>query len=78
MFSSTTLHSIFYVLALPFLSNGALVAVPDFGSNPTGLEMNIYVPTKLANSPAVILAVSNSQINNHVAETHLVVARLQR
>jgi hypothetical protein len=77
MFSSTTLHSIFYVLALPFLSNGALVAVPNFGSNPTGLEMNIYVPSKLATSPAVILAVSNSEINSHVADTNLIVARLQ-
>jgi hypothetical protein len=78
MFSSTLLRIIFCVLALPYLSNGALVAVPDFGSNPTGLEMNIYVPTKLATRPAVILAVSNSPINNHVTETHLVVARLQR
>ncbi|OCL07201.1 carbohydrate esterase family 1 protein [Glonium stellatum] len=36
--------------------HGALVSVSNFGSNPTSLQMNIYVPTKLATKPAVILA----------------------
>lgn len=35
----------------------ALVQVTDFGSNPTGLQMYINVPAKLATKPAVILAV---------------------
>ncbi|KUJ19047.1 PHB depolymerase family esterase [Mollisia scopiformis] len=47
------------MLELQSFTNGAqnvLVSVPDFGSNPTKLQMSIYVPTKLATSPAVILA----------------------
>lgn len=51
-----------YVLALGTLflvTNGALTPVTNFGSNPTGLTMGIYVPTKLATNPAVILAVSS-------------------
>lgn len=39
--------------------NGALTRVPDFGNNPTKLEMNINVPAKLAQKPAIILAVRN-------------------
>lgn len=38
----------------------ALVQVTDFGSNPTGLQMYINVPAKLATKPAVILAVGFS------------------
>lgn len=38
----------------------ALVQVTDFGSNPTGLQMYINVPAKLAAKPAVILAVGFS------------------
>lgn len=37
-------------------AQNALVSVPDFGTNPTKLQMSIYVPTKLASSPAIILA----------------------
>lgn len=37
--------------------NGALTRVADFGSNPTNLQMNINVPSKLAQKPAIILAV---------------------
>ena len=39
-------------------ANGALTRVTNFGYNPTNLEMNINVPTKLAQKPAIILAVS--------------------
>jgi acetylxylan esterase len=52
-------------LCLAYIANAApaspaaLVSVPNFGSNPTGLQMNIYVPTKVAAKPAVILAVSS-------------------
>ena len=47
-----------------FLINGGPIAsptpisVPNFGANPTNLQMSIYVPTKLATEPAIILAVS--------------------
>ncbi|KAF2466230.1 PHB depolymerase family esterase [Lindgomyces ingoldianus] len=44
------------VTALSAIANGALVRVSDFGKNPTNLQMNIYVPTKLADKPPVILA----------------------
>ena len=40
--------------------NGALQRVQNFGNNPTGLEMNIALPGKLAQKPAIILAVSRS------------------
>lgn len=35
----------------------ALVSVTNFGDNPTGLQMSVYVPDRLATKPAVILAV---------------------
>jgi acetylxylan esterase len=38
--------------------NGALTRVSNFGNNPTGLEMNINLPSKLAQKPGIILAVS--------------------
>jgi acetylxylan esterase len=38
--------------------NGALTRVTNFGLNPTNLQMNINVPAKLAQKPAIILAVS--------------------
>jgi hypothetical protein len=39
-------------------SSAALISVPNFGANPTNLQMSIYVPAKLATDPAIILAVS--------------------
>lgn len=42
--------------------NGALTRVSNFGINPTGMEMNINVPSKLATKPGIILAVSWSYI----------------
>lgn len=51
-------HSVLSGVALiASTANGALVRVNDFGSNPTNLQMNIYVPSKLAAKPAIILAV---------------------
>jgi acetylxylan esterase len=38
--------------------NGALTRVTNFGTNPTNLQMNINVPAKLAQKPAIVLAVS--------------------
>ncbi|KUJ09454.1 feruloyl esterase B [Mollisia scopiformis] len=45
--------------ALVAIANGALVSVPNWGTsttNPTGIAMSIWVPTKLATKPAIILA----------------------
>ncbi len=38
-------------------SSASLKQVTSFGANPTGIQMYIYVPDKLAASPAVIVAV---------------------
>jgi acetylxylan esterase len=40
------------------IASNALVPVTNFGANPTSLQMSIYVPTKLATDPAIILAAS--------------------
>jgi len=37
---------------------GALEQVSDFGENPSTIQMFIYVPSKLATNPPVIVAVS--------------------
>jgi acetylxylan esterase len=37
--------------------DGALMRITNFGSNPTNLQMNINIPSKLAQKPAIILAV---------------------
>jgi poly(3-hydroxybutyrate) depolymerase len=39
-------------------SSASLKQVTNFGANPTGLQMYLYVPDKLATAPAVIVAVS--------------------
>lgn len=39
------------------IPTGVLTPVTDFGVNPTGLDLHIYVPKNLAPKPAVILAV---------------------
>ncbi|KAL3418736.1 feruloyl esterase b precursor [Phlyctema vagabunda] len=39
-----------------YTAMGALVNVPNFGANPTNIQMNIYVPSNLAAKPALILA----------------------
>jgi acetylxylan esterase len=36
----------------------ALISVSDFGANPTKLSLQLYVPSKIASKPAIILAVS--------------------
>ena len=50
-----------YLSALALFAAGGLCAslqaVSDFGSNPTKIQMYIYVPDKLATKPAVIVAV---------------------
>jgi acetylxylan esterase len=53
--------SLFNFTALAGLASSAsLKQVTSFGSNPTGLQMYIYVPDKLAAQPAVIVAVSRT------------------
>ncbi|TDZ44944.1 Feruloyl esterase B [Colletotrichum trifolii] len=44
------------ILALAPFTSAALQRVTNFGSNPTGLTMDIQVPANLAPSPAIILA----------------------
>ena len=56
-FSTSVLGSI---AALCATANGALTRVNDFGANPSNLQMNIYVPAKVAEKPAIILAVRPS------------------
>ncbi|KAF4632713.1 hypothetical protein G7Y89_g5412 [Cudoniella acicularis] len=56
MITSNYFQGIFALASLPLLVHGDLVKVADFGPNPTKLEMNIYVPTKLAAKPSIILA----------------------
>lgn len=38
-------------------SCASLKQVTDFGANPTGLQMYLYVPDKVATNPAIIVAV---------------------
>ncbi|CAI9636243.1 carbohydrate esterase family 1 protein [Alternaria burnsii] len=52
-FSTSVLGSI---VAFCATANAALTRVNDFGANPSNLQMNIYVPAKLATKPAIILA----------------------
>lgn len=56
MIASRFLTSI-AIAVLTAFADGALVRVDNFGTNPTNLQMNIYVPSKLATSPGIILAV---------------------
>jgi len=44
--------------AAPLAFAASLQRVSDFGSNPNRINMYIYVPDKLAASPAIIVAVS--------------------
>ena len=47
-----------HCVALGFCAS--LQAVASFGTNPTSIQMNIYVPDKLATKPAIIVAVSKA------------------
>ncbi|KAF2827954.1 alpha/beta-hydrolase [Ophiobolus disseminans] len=52
-------HSAFLLSGLVAISataDAALTRVTDFGTNPSNLQMNIYVPTKVATKPAIIVA----------------------
>jgi poly(3-hydroxybutyrate) depolymerase len=40
-------------------SGAALAEVTDFGRNPSGLRMHLYVPTTVAARPAIVVAVHN-------------------
>mgnify|MGYP001480066314 CR=1 FL=1 len=40
----------------------SLQQVWNFGSNPTNINMHIYVPDRLANKPPIIVAVSQEQV----------------
>jgi poly(3-hydroxybutyrate) depolymerase len=47
-----------FVASAGLAMSASLRQVTNFGANPTGLQMYLYVPDKLAASPAVIVAVS--------------------
>jgi hypothetical protein len=51
-------RSLLTLAALACTAMGQLQAVSSFGNNPTKISMAVYVPKKLATSPAIILAVS--------------------
>ena len=51
-------YSIFYFALLTGLASCAsLTRVTEFGANPTELQMFLYVPDKVADNPAIIVAV---------------------
>jgi acetylxylan esterase len=43
----------------PTVSGASLAEVTDFGRNPNGLRMHLYVPTTVAGRPAIVVAVHN-------------------
>ena len=45
------------------IAEGAFLKVANFGANPTNLEMNVYVPNNTTRRPAIIVAVSQFNIN---------------
>jgi len=45
------------ITAYPLKPQASLVHVPSFGNNPSNTQMYIYVPDKLATSPAIIVAI---------------------
>ena len=47
--------------ASSLLKRGSLQQVTNFGSNPSGTKMYIYVPNKLAAKPPVIVAIHYCQ-----------------
>jgi len=42
------------------ITPASLQQLSGFGSNPTGTQMFIYVPNRLAANPAIVVAVSSS------------------
>jgi hypothetical protein len=61
LFSSLIPVGVATLSSLANVASGAqLTKVPDFGPNPSNIEMFIYVPDKLAPNPPVILAVSST------------------
>jgi hypothetical protein len=50
--------TILSLLASASSAFGALQQVTGFGTNPTGVQMYISVPAKVATNPAIIVAVS--------------------
>lgn len=56
------LYSLLAIVLSAVLSAGAsLKPVTSFGSNPTSLQMYLYVPDKVEQKPAIIVAVSNAK-----------------
>ena len=43
----------------------SLQAVTGFGTNPSQIQMYIYVPDKLATNPAIVVAVSGTPLDRY-------------
>jgi len=52
----------FSLLASASSAFGALQQVTGFGTNPSGVQMFISVPAKVATNPAIVVAVSSTTI----------------
>ena len=46
-----------FASAAEMVKRASLQQVTNFGSNPSGVKMYIYVPNKLATKPAIIVAI---------------------
>lgn len=57
-------------VAIPFTVNvaaAALTPILEWGDNPTGIELNAYIPSNLAQGAGVILAVCHTlHLDNHI------------
>jgi acetylxylan esterase len=53
-----------FALARADVTPGTLSQVTDFGSNPTNVVFNIYVPKNLATSPGIVVALHYCKKNN--------------
>jgi hypothetical protein len=60
----------------PLGAYAALVQVTNFGNNPSGALMHINMPSKLATSPAVVLAVRITILSKSCVIKYLLAAWL--
>lgn len=56
--ATTLLTSLFHPIAAHVAKrSGSLQQITDFGDNPTGVGMYIYVPNNLASNPGIVVAI---------------------
>ena len=53
-----------FIAAAGVVMSASLQQVTNFGNNPTKINMYIYVPDKVADKPAVIVAVGSREWKN--------------